>query len=114
MSRRSQGANGEHFQMSAVPPGSKFNVGTRHVCKEKYTEGVRYVTKATKEQIYREYGVPVGRRASYVIDHLIPLELGGSNGVTNLWPEEAAPARAKDQVEHDLNKRLVCAEAATL
>src|SRR5262249_14313680 len=46
----------------------------------------------------------------YVIDHLIALELGGSNHVRNLWPEAKKGdqgSRAKDQVEDSLHA-LVC------
>ena len=43
-------------------------------------------------QVFAEYGieypVPFG---SYEIDHLIPLSLGGSNEVANLWPKAAEP-----------------------
>jgi hypothetical protein len=56
------------------------------------------------------------RRASYAIDHLIPLGLGGSNDAKNLWPQPkrgANNARAKDNVESKLRK-LVCAGKLSL
>jgi hypothetical protein len=47
----------------------------------------------------------------YEIDHLISLELGGSNDIKNLWPEscrtEPWNARAKDKLENRLHE-LVC------
>ncbi len=50
------------------------------------------------------------------VDHLIPLELGGSNAVTTLWPERYAPkpgAREKDVLENFLH-RAVCGGAMAL
>lgn len=41
-------------------------------------------------------------------DHLISLELGGSNSVYNLWPEPHATPNEKDSVENFLHKE-VCA-----
>ena|SRR3984893_13624902 len=47
----------------------------------------------------------------YEIDHLIPLELGGSNLIKNLWPEShrTSPwnAQVKDRLEGKLHE-LVC------
>jgi hypothetical protein len=45
------------------------------------------------------------------VDHLISLELGGSNDVKNLWPEPYEPspgAKEKDKVENWLHAQ-VCA-----
>lgn len=50
-------------------------------------------------------------RAGCEIDHLISLEIGGSNDIKNLWPEPYAPApnaHQKDLVENWLH-REVCA-----
>jgi hypothetical protein len=45
------------------------------------------------------------------VDHLIPLELGGSNRLGNLWPEPydiVWNARVKDRLENRMHK-MVCA-----
>jgi hypothetical protein len=50
------------------------------------------------------------------VDHLIFLELGGSNAVANLWPQPYAPkpaARQKDVLENFLH-RAVCGGAIAL
>ncbi len=41
------------------------------------------------------------------LDHLVPLELGGSNDITNLWPEVGRIPNPKDSVEDALN-HAVC------
>jgi hypothetical protein len=52
----------------------------------------------------------------YVLDHLIPLELGGDNTIENLWAEAASPKSGfheKDLVENYLHIQ-VCSGAMTL
>ncbi len=50
------------------------------------------------------------------MDHLVSLELGGSNDIANLWPEAANPTpgfHQKDQVENYLHDQ-VCSGAISL
>lgn len=57
-----------------------------------------------KAEARAEYGRS-GR--AFVVDHLVPLELGGASVLANLWPEPVAEARRKDAVENRLHD-LVC------
>ncbi len=81
------------------------------LCMTGYTKTVRDVSKTTKKNVYELYDIsyppPEGE---YVIDHLIPLELGGSNSIKNLWPQRAASldgSKEKDKAEHILHD-MVC------
>jgi len=73
-------------------------------------------TNAFKSQALADYGETYGKTIE--LDHLIPLELGGANSASNLWPE---PNRAdatgfnnpKDPVEARL-KAAVCSGKVTL
>lgn len=47
----------------------------------------RNVSRETKTQIYIAYGVDLSTRTEYKIDHIIPISMGGSNSVRNLWPQ---------------------------
>jgi hypothetical protein len=82
------------------------------ICTTGYTARVRSVGLAERDSIFREYGLPVrsyGR--TYEVDHIVSLELGGSNDPANLYPEAATPApgyHIKDRLENRLH-RLVCA-----
>jgi hypothetical protein len=58
------------------------------------------VPEDEKRQVLAEYGLATS--AGYVIDHLVSLELGGSNDLDNLWPEQPAEAKRKDVVENAL------------
>ena len=48
---------------------------------------VRNVPAEMKREVYEEYGVTSHGPGDYGVDHLIPLELGGSNSIKNFWPE---------------------------
>ena len=47
------------------------------------------------------------------IDHIVSLELGGSNDISNLFPERAPGYHVKDKLENKLHA-LVCSGAMTL
>ncbi len=100
----------------ALTPGDTFpGVTQAQVCVSGYTEGVRNVTSDEKAEVYRRYGVP-NESGKHEVDHFIPLELGGSNMLTNLWPEPYEPipgAHEKDRVENYLHDE-VCSGRMTL
>jgi hypothetical protein len=95
-----------------LTPGATLEVTTADMCVPGYTKKVRDVPDPVKRQVYAAYGIQNPAPHAYEIDHLIPLELGGSNAVTNLWPQsyQTQPwnARVKDRLENELH-RLVCA-----
>ncbi len=76
-----------------LTPGAVMtNVTVEQIMQKGYANklngGVRHVTAAEKKQIFTEYfGKVPGIKGHYEIDHLISLELGGSNDPKNLWPE---------------------------
>jgi hypothetical protein len=47
------------------------------------------------------------------LDHLIPLEIGGANDLSNLWPEAGKIPNPKDKIENEL-RRDVCAGTISL
>jgi hypothetical protein len=76
----------------------------------------RNVPESEKRQVYAEYGIRSHSSGRYEVDHLIPLELGGSYSIRNLWPEAANPRpgfHGKDRLEKTLH-RLVCAGRLSL
>lgn len=102
---------------SACTPGAIFkNATPQQICTYGYTRRVRNVPYSEKDQAYAEYGIYHHSPGQYEIDHLIPLELGGSNDIANLWPEAASPKpgfHEKDQVENYLHDQ-VCSGAMSL
>lgn len=101
----------------ALTPGAVLTTDKAAVCKDGYTATVRDVSELTKRAVFASYGIhcfDCGRL--YEVDHLISLELGGSNDQRNLWPEPYSPkpgAREKDQIEDALH-RDVCAGKISL
>ena len=79
------------------PAVTQANVGST-ICRRGYTKTVRNVSTLVKHAVYAEYGIPRSAQRNYVIDHLIPLEVGGGNDPKNLWPEAKAEAKVKDKL----------------
>ncbi len=73
----------------------------------------RRPSTAVKDEVYAEYGIAAGQRHRYRIDHLVPLELDGSNSIRNLWPQPIGASEAKDRLEDTLHS-MVCAGRITL
>jgi len=97
-------------------PGAAFAVGARTVCVPGYAGRARDVPASEKRAVYAEYGIFSHRRGQYEVDHLIPLELGGSNSIANLWPQPALPRpgfHEKDRLENTLHD-LVCSGQMSL
>jgi len=97
-------------------PGATLNVTMHHLCMKGYTQTVRNVTDAEKQHIYALYGAKKQPKVCCEVDHLISLELGGSNDLTNLWPEPYLPkpgAHEKDKLENVLHQ-AVCDGKMTL
>ena len=85
------------------------------ICVPGYASATRNVPQSEKNAVYARY------RVTYVpyqheVDHLISLEIGGSNAIRNLWPEPYAGrwgARTKDVLENRLHD-LVCSRRLSL
>lgn len=92
--------------------GATLDVTAADICVPGYSKKVRNVPTAIKRQIYASYGILTHKPGDYEVDHLISLELGGSNSVKNLWPQSYRThpwnARVKDALENELHRR-VCA-----
>lgn len=97
------------------------------LCSKSFHTGtVRDVPQSEKKKVFAEYGVKcVSGKArggeascsSYEVDHLISLEIGGSDDINNLWPQSYVTrplnAHVKDALEDRLHA-LVCKGAVTL
>jgi hypothetical protein len=98
----------------ALTPGDVAQSDAAAVCSTGNASRHRRVSYRTRDRVYLAYGIPRGqRKGRYEIDHLVPLELGGSNRPANLWPQPLADAKRKDRVEEQLHD-LVCAGRMSL
>ena len=100
-----------------VTPGDALSSDAQVVCVRGYARRERNVSAAEKKQVYALYGVRPstqtrnGKRVRICceVDHLISLELGGSNDIKNLWPQPYLPrpgARQKDALENWLHQQV--------
>jgi hypothetical protein len=113
-----------HCRLGADPdracsPGAYYDELTKAViCSSSFhTSSIRNVPESLKHAVESEYGLAPGRYGRTLeIDHIVSLELGGSNDIANLYPEEADARpgyRVKDGLENRLHA-LVCTGAMTL
>ena len=73
------------LQDFACTPGAILSTGTKDaICKPGYAKSVRNVPDSEKNQDYAEYGITSHAPGQYEVDHLVSLELGGSNDIANL------------------------------
>lgn len=97
-------------------PGAMFQVTVNRICTKGYAKGVRNVAESVKKRVYTVYSAKKKSGVCCEVDHLISLKLGGSNDVTNLWPQPYRPkpgTREKDVLENFLH-RAVCGGAMSL
>ncbi len=110
-------SHGEPLNDLHVSPGAVFSVGESRICQSGYATSVRDVPESEKRRVYAEYGIAPHTPGQYEIDHVIPLELGGDNSITNLWPElndhPHGYLNSKDILENRLHA-LVCAGRVAL
>lgn len=99
--------SGQPLPDRQATPGRWTHDGPSKFCHSSYIEQVRDVSETTKRRVFAEYGISYAKHSHYEVDHLVPLELGGSNSIKNLWPEKGKIPNAKDGVENELHD-LVC------
>lgn len=113
-----QSANGAYNMNAPIMPDPKLTPGAAlavtkaDFCVSGYSKLVRNVPQNVKEAVYKEYGITHREKGEYEVDHLISLELGGSNDIKNLWPQsfKTKPwnAHVKDVLENKLHD-MICA-----
>ena len=100
-------------------PGAYYNLLTKAVlCSTTFRTGtIRNVPQSEKYAVEREYGMPAASYGrSIEVDHIVSLEIGGSNDIANLYPEPGsgdANYHVKDKLENRLHT-MVCAGQITL
>jgi hypothetical protein len=106
------GGSGYMLPNGSMTPGAVFPVEVATLCMPGYAGTVRHVTLAEKARVAAAYNF-TGRYSEVEFDHLISLEIGGSNDDTNLWPQPIVQARVKDRLENYLHEE-VCAGRMSL
>lgn len=112
-------AHGADLPDAHLTPGVvRPDVTASDLCPVAHTPALRNVPESEKRAVYRAYGIdPKGPGSPFEVDHLISLELGGSNDIANLWPQSYVTtpwnARVKDKLENRLHA-MICAGTISL
>jgi hypothetical protein len=90
---------------ASLTPGATNGYPVEITSAHGYTPTVRNVPEKLKRQVFIEYfGKVPAKTSDYEVDHLISLELGGSNSISNLWPQSYLTfpynAHVKDKLEN--------------
>lgn len=91
------------FPDARLTPGSLCQSPSTYRYPERIAYCERLVNTYDKELVfiaYRRLGFSLsGQRNQYKVDHLIPLCAGGSNDITNLWPQYYTISALTDPLE---------------
>lgn len=87
----------------SITPGALCSTPTEFRYEERIAYCARDVSGWQKELVfisYRKLGYSLsGERSEYKVDHFIPLCVGGSNEMSNLWPQYYTVSEKTDVME---------------
>jgi hypothetical protein len=94
-----------------LTPGATRPIAMSDICSAQHDQVVRNVSNPVRQRVFQEYGMRDASASSYEVDYLITPGLGGSDDISNLWPEPHDATEwnsyVKDQLEDRLHQ-LVC------
>jgi len=108
-------------QIAYVPdpkltPGDALPLTRDELCARAFHSNVPAIPISVKTEVFERYRISTAGSTSYQVDHLIPIRLGGSNSVRNLWPQPLSGEwnhALKNRLERRL-RRMVCNGKLTL
>ncbi|HSE38146.1 MAG TPA: HNH endonuclease [Blastocatellia bacterium] len=107
--------NSSNLPDPTLTPGATLKVTRQELCGPEYRSPARNIPIALKGRIFDRYGMDP-RSVGYNVDHLIPVRLGGSNSLNNLWPQPLSGEwnyHMKNRLERRLYK-MVCSQTIAL
>jgi len=105
-----QGPQGGRLPNPSITPGATLKVSKDDLCGPTRKEAEGNIPISLKTKVFQLYKIRTEATAPQNIDHLIPISLGGSNAIENLWPQPLSGEwnyNQKNQLERKLH-RMVC------
>ncbi|HKY03766.1 MAG TPA: HNH endonuclease signature motif containing protein [Blastocatellia bacterium] len=99
-----------HMPDPNLTPGETNEATKDDLCGAGRKAMVDKVSIKVKSQVFDIYGIRGESPTGYNVDHLVPVSLGGTNSVKNLWPQPLAGEWGyveKNRLEKRL-QRMVC------
>lgn len=96
---------GEHMQL----PDKKLTPGEweeRPLWDEDGDSVLNRLPEKFKAPIWKKHGIPFESRTNYVLNFLIPVQLGGQMSPDNVWPVPKSSIQAKREIDAELVKRV--------
>jgi hypothetical protein len=97
---------GSHSGTHSSHPRSSSSHHSHRASRVRVPHTRRHVTYEEKKILFDHAGIPKSQWHNYIVDHRIPLELGGSNDLSNLQIQDKTTAHRKDRVENYLASRV--------
>jgi hypothetical protein len=107
--------NSPNLPDPTLTPGATLEVPRQELCGSEYRNPDRKIPISLKRRVFDRYGLSPGA-IGYNVDHLIPVRLGGSNSLNNLWPQSLSGEwnyHMKNRLERRVFK-MVCRQAISL
>ena len=102
--------NSSYLPNPKLTPGAAQKVTKDDVCGSRSKTFDGSIPISLKRKVFERYRIRLDGGTAYNIDRLIPVSLGGSNSITNLWPQPLSGEwyyAKKNKLEQRLHK-LVC------
>lgn len=82
----------------SITPGAVRKIGMAEVCAKDFPHET-HISAMARRRVFRDYQIPDEDQDDYIIDHLVPIAIGGSRAIENLWPMHTEQWARKQQLE---------------
>ena len=99
-----------HLPNPNLTPGASLKLTKEDLCGPNRKEVEGNLPISLKTKVFELYKIRTEATVPHNIDHLIPVSLGGSNEIANLWPQPLSGEwnyNKKNELERKLH-RMVC------
>lgn len=89
-----------------LTPGAARAANRSAVCATALRVAKPPIPETAANEVFQRYGLSDASPGLYEVDHLIPVELGGTDAPGNLWPQPYRSGKWNSRVKNALEERL--------